>query len=61
MLTYSRLKGQIILSLDMNKILLLQVTLDQLASCKECFHISNHPLPIHVHPHEISKFLDTET
>ena len=29
--------------------------------CKECFHISNRPLPIHVHPHEISKFLNTET
>ena len=33
----------------------------RLASCKECFHISNRPLPIRVHSHEISKFLDTET
>ena len=33
----------------------------RLASCKECFHISNRPLPIHVHSHEISKFLETET
>ena len=33
----------------------------RLASCKECFHISNRPLPIHVHSHEISNFLDTET
>ena len=33
----------------------------RLASCKECFHISNRPLPIHVHSHEFSKFLDTET
>ena len=33
----------------------------RLASCKECFHISNRPLPIQVHSHEIFKFLDTET
>ena len=33
----------------------------RLASCKECFHISNRPLPIHVHSHKISNFLDTET
>ena len=26
-----------------------------------CFHISNHPLPFHLHLHEISKFLDSET
>ena len=31
------------------------------ASGKECFHISNRPLPIHVHSHEISKFIGTET
>ena len=54
LLTYGRLKGQGIFSLDKNKILRLQVTLD-------CFHISNRPLPIHAHSHEISNFLDTET
>ena len=26
-----------------------------------CFHISNRPLPFHLHLHEISKFLDSET
>ena len=26
---------------------------------KTCFHISNRPLPIQLHLHEISKFLDT--
>ena len=60
-LTYSRLKGQGILSLDINKIIRLQVTLDSPHQCKECFHISNRPYPIHVHSHEISRFLDTET
>ena len=25
------------------------------------FHISNRPLPFHLHLHEISKFLDPET
>ena len=33
----------------------------RLVSYKGCFHILNRPLPIHVHSHEISKFLDTET
>ena len=26
-----------------------------------CFHISNRPLPFHLHLHEISNFLDSET
>ena len=49
------MKGQGIFSLDIIKIH------TRLASCKDCFHISNRPLPIHVQSHEISKFLDTET
>ena len=28
---------------------------------KTCFHTSNRPLPIHVHSHKVSKFLDIET
>ena len=55
MQTYSRLKGQGIFSLDIKKILRLEVALD------ECLHNSNRPLPIHVHSREISKFLDLET
>ena len=30
-------------------------------SVSACFHISNRPLPFHLHLHEISKFLDSET
>ena len=56
MLTYSRLKGQGIFSLDINKNSLITGHA-RLASCKECFHISNRPLPIHVHSHEILSFL----
>ena len=29
----------------------------RLASCKECFHISNRPLPFHVHTFTCMKFL----
>ena len=32
---------------------------DQSFEVSTCFHISNRPLPFHLHLHEISKFLDS--
>ena len=56
MLTYSHLKGQAILSLDMNKILRLQVTLD--SPHAKNVSISQTALSLFTYTR---MFLDTET
>ena len=39
---------------------LLNVVMVVLFVVSACFHTSNHPLPFHLHLHEIPKFLDSE-